>query len=41
MNSDVFDRLPLPPEIDRKAVVNSTRLSDDGKTGGLFGFRFD
>lgn len=41
MNSDVFDRLPLPPEIDRKAVVNSTRLSDDGETGGLFGFRFD
>jgi uncharacterized protein YydD (DUF2326 family) len=40
MNSDIFDRLPLPDEIDRKNVVLSTRLSDETETGGLFGFRF-
>jgi uncharacterized protein YydD (DUF2326 family) len=41
MNSDVFDRLPLPDEIDRKQVVLSTRISDETETGGLFGFRFE
>jgi uncharacterized protein YydD (DUF2326 family) len=41
MNSDIFDRLPLAPEIDRAAVVLPTRLSDDGEAGGLFGFRFE
>ena len=40
MNSDIFDRLPLPDEIDRAKVVLSTRLSDETETGGLFGFRF-
>ncbi|WP_256750496.1 ABC-three component system protein [Mesorhizobium sp. Mes31] len=41
MNSDIFDSLPLPAEIDRDAVVVKTRLSDETETGGLFGFRFD
>jgi uncharacterized protein YydD (DUF2326 family) len=41
MNSDIFDRLPLSDEIDRKNVVLSTRLSDETETGGLFGFRFE
>jgi uncharacterized protein YydD (DUF2326 family) len=41
MNSDIFDRLPLPDEVDRKKVVLSTRLSDETETGGLFGFRFE
>lgn len=41
MNSDIFDRLPLPDSIDRNAVVLPTRLSDETDSGGLFGFRFD
>jgi uncharacterized protein YydD (DUF2326 family) len=41
MNSDIFDRLPLPEEIDRSKVVLATRLSDETETGGLFGFRFE
>lgn len=41
MNSDIFDRLPLPEDFDRAAVVMPTRLSDASETGGLFGFRFD
>lgn len=41
MNSDIFDRLPLPAAFDKGAYVLSTRLSDDGEDGGLFGFRFD
>jgi uncharacterized protein YydD (DUF2326 family) len=41
MNSDIFDSLPLPEEIDRETVVLKTRLSDETETGGLFGFRFD
>jgi uncharacterized protein YydD (DUF2326 family) len=41
MNSDVFDHLPLPEEIDPDEVVLGTRLSDESETGGLFGFRFD
>lgn len=41
MNSDIFDRLPLPPTFDRAAITVPARLSDDGETGGLFGFRFD
>jgi hypothetical protein len=40
MNSDIFDRVPLPDNIDRSSVVLSTRLSDETETGGLFGFRF-
>ncbi|MDQ0466335.1 uncharacterized protein YydD (DUF2326 family) [Caulobacter ginsengisoli] len=41
MNSDVFDRLPLPDDVEREKVVLPTRLSDQTETGGLFGFRFD
>ena len=41
MNSDIFDRLPLPSTFDRSTIVLPTRLSDDGEAGGLFGFRFD
>jgi uncharacterized protein YydD (DUF2326 family) len=41
MNSDIFDGLPLPDEIEREKVVLKTRLSDETETGGLFGFRFD
>lgn len=41
MNSDIFDRLPLPKDIEREKVVLPTRLSDETETGGLFGFRFD
>jgi uncharacterized protein YydD (DUF2326 family) len=41
MNSDIFDRLPLPSTFNRAAIVLPTRLSDDGEAGGLFGFRFD
>ena len=41
MNSDVFDRLPLPDSIDREEVVLPTRLSDETESGGIFGFRFD
>ncbi len=40
MNSDIFDRLPLPPDFDRTSVVLPVRLSDETDTGGLFGFRF-
>jgi uncharacterized protein YydD (DUF2326 family) len=40
MNSDIFDRLPLPAAVNRETVVLDTRLSDDER-GGLFGFRFD
>lgn len=41
MNSDIFDRLPLPAGFNKNAHVLATRLSDDGEEGGLFGFRFD
>lgn len=41
MNSDIFDRVPLPSVVDRKKVVLPTRLSDETDTGGLFGFRFE
>jgi len=41
MNSDIFDRLPLPPDIQREKVILPTRLSDETETGGLFGFRFE
>ena len=41
MNSDIFDRLPLSPAIDRGDTVLTTRLSDKTDTGGLFGFRFE
>ena len=40
MNSDIFDRLPLPNTINREHIVLDTRLSDETETGGLFGFRF-
>jgi uncharacterized protein YydD (DUF2326 family) len=40
MNSDIFDRLPLPASIKREEIVLPTRLSDETETGGLFGFRF-
>ncbi|RWQ24205.1 DUF2326 domain-containing protein [Mesorhizobium sp.] len=41
LNSDVYDRLPLPLDFDREAVVCATRLSDAGDDAGLFGFRFE
>jgi uncharacterized protein YydD (DUF2326 family) len=41
MNSDIFDRLPLPDSVDRDSVVLPTRLSDETDSGGLFGFRFN
>ena len=41
MNSDIFDRLPLSPVVERRDVVLATRLSDQTDTGGLFGFRFE
>jgi uncharacterized protein YydD (DUF2326 family) len=41
MNSDIFDKLPLPPKFDRSAIIVAPRLSDETETGGLFGFRFD
>lgn len=41
LNSDVFDRLPLPDTFDRARVVVDTRLFDLGESGGLFGIRFD
>ena len=40
MNSDIFNKLPLPPDVDRSNVVLPTRLSDEGDSGGLFGFQF-
>ena len=41
MNSDIFDRLPLPEDFDRTGVVLAARLSDETELGGLFGFRFE
>lgn len=40
MNSDTFDRLPTDKNVDLKAAVLETRLSDETEDGGLFGFRF-
>jgi hypothetical protein len=40
MNSDIFDRLPLPVDFDRSGIVLPVRISDETETGGLFGFRF-
>ncbi|CAN5415570.1 hypothetical protein BH09PSE5_BH09PSE5_46110 [soil metagenome] len=40
MNSDIFERLPMPAGFDTSKVVLQTRLSDAGEGGGLFGFRF-
>ena len=37
MNSDIFDKLPLSPDVDRSSIVLPTRLSDQGDNGGLFG----
>jgi uncharacterized protein YydD (DUF2326 family) len=41
MNSDIFDKLPLPEWIDKAKIILKTRLSDETETGGLFGFRFN
>lgn len=41
MNSDIFDRLPLPESLDREDIVLPVRLSDLDDKSGLFGFRFD
>lgn len=41
MNSDIFDRLPLPESFDREQAILRTKLSDMTETGGLFGFRFE
>jgi uncharacterized protein YydD (DUF2326 family) len=41
MNSDIFDRLPLPETVDRAKAILTTRLSDETESGGLFGFRFE
>ena len=38
MNSDIFDRLPMSPTIDRKGVVLATRLSDQTETGAYLDF---
>ncbi|UUZ71241.1 DUF2326 domain-containing protein [Polaromonas sp. P1(28)-8] len=38
MNSDIFERLPLPKTIDPGEVVLDTRLSDQGEAGGLLAF---
>lgn len=40
MNSDIFDGLPLPPDVDPQEVVLPVRLSDKTDSGGLFGFSF-
>lgn len=40
LNSDVYERLPLPDGQDWTKAILKTRLSDDER-GGLFGFRFD
>lgn len=40
LNSDIFARLPLPDGIETSKIVLETRLSDEGESGGLFGFRF-
>ncbi len=41
MNSDMFDRLPMPDPAALAGCVLETRLSDKGEDGGLFGCRFD
>lgn len=41
MNSDIFNRLPLPETVVRGKVVLGTKLSDESESGGLFGFRFE
>lgn len=41
LNSDVYDRLPLPPSFDRQSAVCDPLLSDADEAAGLFGFRFD
>ncbi|MET4635618.1 ABC-three component system protein [Kaistia defluvii] len=41
LNSDVYDRLPLPPSFDRQSAVCDPLLSDADVAAGLFGFRFD
>lgn len=41
LNSDIFETLDFPGDFEIEEVVISTRLSDEGDTGGLFGLRFD
>ena len=41
LNSDVFESLTFPEELEIEKSVLSTRLSDDSETSGLFGKRFD
>ena len=41
LNSDVFERLPLPKTPELQTSILNVRLSDKGEDGGLFGFRFD
>lgn len=41
LNSDIFDSLPAPESFDADSAVLSVKLSDEGESGGLFGFRFD
>lgn len=41
LNSDIYESLPFPEDFDPDAAILPARLSDEGETGGLFGFRFD
>ena len=41
MNSDIFDRIPLPDTLDRTKIALKARLSDETNSGGLFGFKFN
>lgn len=41
MNSDIFDRIPLPETLDRAKIALKARLSDETNSGGLFGFKFN
>lgn len=41
MNSDIFDSLPIPEGFNISECVLPLRLSDEGESGGLFGFRFE
>lgn len=40
MISDIFDTLPLGPDLVRDEIVHPTVLSDATDTDGLFGFAF-
>lgn len=41
MNSDIFRTLPISDDLWQEFSVLPVRLSDEGESGGLFGFRFD